>query len=479
LPTKSLQLDGPNLEELLARAMTEAGPCGRVASADRVRRGGIGGFFAREHFEVTIEIEDVVEVLVPSEPAGATAPQSTATASARSWSDLAEGTEDVLELSSGHAPVADAAATSGDNDAGALAAAVVPAVRPLGSEAREPSTQKASFAALLSAIARDTLTAETEVEPDSVVSDAADADPPVTATVSLPLPAVVSEPSSVPRAVGVWINAIASATEEPVVGGDLVALAEAAPRRATALLDTASLVGPGLASLGLPAGLLPDPSVLDCLEGLRSSEDAQTYVQVALTTALQQLPEAPMAPERAGAVMVIAGELDRALEFGGHLADRAGIDLDTIVVASQARHRRGIAARQLIATPEEACDLAARCRRASHPTVVVMHAPVSAAPDRWAARLLTALAPEAVWGVAASTHKAEDLAAWAGGLGGLDALAMEDVSATTSPAQALAAGIPIACLDGQRATPALWAALIASRLLIGAAGAHAAAAQEV
>ena len=58
MPTKSLQLDGPDLEELLARAMNEAGPGGRVASADRVRRGGIAGFFAREHFEVVVEFDD-------------------------------------------------------------------------------------------------------------------------------------------------------------------------------------------------------------------------------------------------------------------------------------------------------------------------------------------------------------------------------------------------------------------------------------
>jgi hypothetical protein len=78
-----------------------------------------------------------------------------------------------------------------------------------------------------------------------------------------------------------------------------------------------------------------------------------------------------------------------------------------------------------------------------------------------------------VWGVAGATHKAEDVAAWADGLGGIDALAVEDSASTISPAQVLATGIPVASLDGQRATPVLWAALIAARLMVATLGAHA------
>jgi hypothetical protein len=233
--------------------------------------------------------------------------------------------------------------------------------------------------------------------------------------------------------------------------------------------DAGSLVQPGLAALGLPTGLLPESTVLSCLEALSTSDDAQTYVEVALTSALQQLPDAPLPPQRPGSLLVIAGELDRALECAATLADREGIDLDTVVVASQARHRRGVASRQLVAAPDEAAGLAERSRRLPHPLIVALHAPVSAEPDRWATRMLAALAPTAVWGVASATHKSEDLAAWADGLGGFDALALEDLSATTSPADVLAAGIPVASLDGRHATPALWAALIAARLLLARA----------
>jgi hypothetical protein len=478
LPTKSLQLDGPDLEELLARAMTQAGPGGRVASADRVRRGGVAGFFAREHFEVVIEFDDVVSTASASpDPAVAGGPA----AAPRSWTDLIDVTEDVLELSG--APTApDGGLGATPTDAAPAPAAPVPPA--LGSEARMPSTQKASFAAMLSAIARETVTGdgvaantvnttnENAADEADMVVAAQPSDPAAPASGAAPSAgvAVAATPpwpiTAGGTLTGAWIDAIAAAAPQPgsapVLAADLFA-------DTPAQADVASLVQPGLAALGLPDGLLPEHTVLACLEELSTSEDAQTYVEVALTSALQQLPEAPLPPQRPGSLLVIVGDLDRALECAGALADREGIDLDTVVVASQARHRRGVSARHLVASPEVAADLAERSRRLPHPLIVAMHAPVSAEPDRWATRMLAALAPTAVWGVAPATHKSEDLAAWADGLGGLDALALEDLSATTSPADVLAAGIPVASLDGRHATPALWAALIAARLLLARA----------
>jgi hypothetical protein len=451
--------------------MTEAGPTGRVASADRVRRGGVAGFFAREHFEVIIEFDDVGSQTGAATSAAAGTPvDDTAAASwaaggaaPRSWSDLADGTEDVLEI--GSATEKEAAGEDLPLDPPRPALAVTPVPAPLGSEARQPSTQKASFAAMLSAIARDTLaepaapeTAATSGAPDVDEADPAPAVAPVTGRT---LSALVSGQSQ--RA---WLAAAGDqGAEQPLTASDLLARAEVVRPDDADEAEPVGEVSDGLAALGLPGHLLPEASVLRCLEGLRTTEDAHTYVQIALTSALQALPPAPTAPERPGSVMVVVGELDRALECAAQIADRVGVDLEAVVVASQARHRRGIASRHLVATPDEAVELVARSRRGTGPTIIAMHAPVSADPDRWATRMLVALAPTAVWGVAPATVKAQDLGAWADGLGGLDALAMDDMAATSSPAQALAAGVPVACLDGQRATPALWAALIAARLL--------------
>jgi len=52
-----LLLEGPAIEPLLARVHAEHGPRARIVKAERVRAGGFGGFFARERFEVTVEVD--------------------------------------------------------------------------------------------------------------------------------------------------------------------------------------------------------------------------------------------------------------------------------------------------------------------------------------------------------------------------------------------------------------------------------------
>ncbi|MGY6499356.1 MAG: hypothetical protein ACXIVQ_00455 [Acidimicrobiales bacterium] len=47
--------DGPHLDELLDRVRRELGPDATILEATKRRRGGIGGFFAKEWYEVTVE----------------------------------------------------------------------------------------------------------------------------------------------------------------------------------------------------------------------------------------------------------------------------------------------------------------------------------------------------------------------------------------------------------------------------------------
>lgn len=44
---------------LQERVLIEHGPTARIVAAERVRVGGIGGFFARQHYEVTVEVDEV------------------------------------------------------------------------------------------------------------------------------------------------------------------------------------------------------------------------------------------------------------------------------------------------------------------------------------------------------------------------------------------------------------------------------------
>lgn len=52
------QLEGASLAEVTARAQAEYGPKAKIIAAEAVTTGGISGFFAQRHYEVTIEVPD-------------------------------------------------------------------------------------------------------------------------------------------------------------------------------------------------------------------------------------------------------------------------------------------------------------------------------------------------------------------------------------------------------------------------------------
>jgi hypothetical protein len=61
-----LRFEGPELEELLDRVRKEVGSDANIVAANRIRKGGIGGFFAREGFEVLVDVSD--ESRLPKAP---------------------------------------------------------------------------------------------------------------------------------------------------------------------------------------------------------------------------------------------------------------------------------------------------------------------------------------------------------------------------------------------------------------------------
>ncbi|TFD87325.1 hypothetical protein E3T61_16075 [Cryobacterium lactosi] len=65
MQTKRLRLEGSTLPELQARVLAEHGDGARIIAAEQVTVGGIRGFFAKRHIEVTVEVPDApVQVLV-------------------------------------------------------------------------------------------------------------------------------------------------------------------------------------------------------------------------------------------------------------------------------------------------------------------------------------------------------------------------------------------------------------------------------
>jgi flagellar biosynthesis GTPase FlhF len=47
--------EGPDIQKVLARIQSELGPSAQIISAEKVRRGGVGGFFSRETYQVVVD----------------------------------------------------------------------------------------------------------------------------------------------------------------------------------------------------------------------------------------------------------------------------------------------------------------------------------------------------------------------------------------------------------------------------------------
>ncbi|GAA2976324.1 hypothetical protein [Actinokineospora diospyrosa] len=62
-----LLLEGPDLEALLDRVRTEHGADARIVSADRLRKGGVAGFFSKQWFEIGVEVPEPGDPSVPRE----------------------------------------------------------------------------------------------------------------------------------------------------------------------------------------------------------------------------------------------------------------------------------------------------------------------------------------------------------------------------------------------------------------------------
>jgi len=60
-----LLLEGTDLHELLAQVRSAHGEAARIVRAERIRTGGVAGFFSKERYEVTVELPEDGEVLAP------------------------------------------------------------------------------------------------------------------------------------------------------------------------------------------------------------------------------------------------------------------------------------------------------------------------------------------------------------------------------------------------------------------------------
>lgn len=474
------RLEGPDLEALLAKVRAEYGERARIVEANRLRKGGIAGFFARETYEVVVDVDD------RREPAGrdrrdargrsrdrAAAAAAAATRAAASTAAARRRAAAPAEVRGG-APVHEARGEADD------AETFVPfTIDELATRIDDPAPDFTT--ALRSAVAEAEHAAGTgsgeddgDRDPSSpapAAAPAAEVDEawPAEAAIADVTPVVAARPK-VARLVAGGLDGVEAAEIRRRAPRPLVP----ARRAAAAVAETAPVPAPAptppvrvehqvpdtgglgridldrLALLGVPVDRLALPARTD------------DPPSVALVRMFERLPAPPAMPRCQGAVVAVVGERRRASE----IAEALGLEGE-VVVASRRRDAD-------VRTVADADERRRAWRRRKRPTVVVVDAPFTVDPDPWVAGVLDALEPVVALGTVDAGRKPEDVNAWSASLGGLDALAVDGLDRTTTPAAVLRAGLPVALIDGEPATPARWAALLTDRLA-GAALAGAAA----
>jgi hypothetical protein len=184
----------------------------------------------------------------------------------------------------------------------------------------------------------------------------------------------------------------------------------------------------------------------------------------AIVRALALLPAPATAPARAGEILVIAGELHDAHEVARIAAKRMRIDAAGILVAGPTLAGTGLHTSRRMSGAAEAEKRAPRLHDADVPHIVVVDAPIGGDNGPWAQDVAAALGANAIWALVDATRKTADVARHLAGLGIVDAIAVHGTGATADPATVLSLGVPVALLDGRRATPQTWAALLCDRL---------------
>ncbi len=495
MPTRVL-LEGPAIEPLLAQVRDEYGSSVRIISADKVRTGGFGGFFAKQHYELSVEVPDPDERdnPPPRRPAAADdGPQTLEQLLAR-----AESKDRIAQ----EGPAASVARMTG-RDAGMGDADAAVGGRGLSGVAGGAPEPGSAFAELMANLDRAEAYNRPSprppaTEPERPESPTVRPFRPAQATGSpvnggpvRPLPPV---PSLAELMGGLGVND--APAFPPTAAANRAAQNPAPPRSAAAayhLAPTSPAPAPAPTSLaeqlgGLGLGPMPTPGApgpghvmhatvrphhYDTVQqnlmkvGMPEAMAAQilggdTYAGV--LGVLANRPSAPGVPDAPGEILVLAGDLEHALPSGRKLCEQAGIDQAHLLLGGPTAAGTGMHSSRILGDPEAAAQRAEKLQSADHAWIVVVNAPVGATDPIYLAEMCDALGATAVWAVVDATRKTADTARHLRALGDVEALVVHNVDMTSDPATVLGLDLPIVSLDGKPATPHSWAAMLCARI---------------
>jgi hypothetical protein len=494
-----LLLDGEDLRTLMLRVRDEMGPDARIVRAERVRTGGIAGFFAKEHYELTVEVPEKPRRRLgrvrPAPPAEASRPEALrgepvgiealmAAAEEAERAPVSTASDSFAQvLASVQAMVgpgpADDAGADGPDGAGRTDRSdrADRADRPDGPDGRDGRGG-----------ADGAERADGEV--DALLRGARPGDGPGWAPESgdgagdggwapaaFPVLPAGAAPEGAPAGV-IGAGAAGGAVAGAGVGvAGVGGLETAAPRRAG---SPGAEPGGGAVRDATPAS---DPAAADAQPAPEPDDPARPRSSVA---ALLELgiptrllagftdPHAPVALSRLvrtfdrprgvrlapGAVVVVAGPAELALRTATQMAHRAGLLPEDVVLAGDIDPVAGHGRR--ITTAVAAARLRERAA-ADAPTVVALGVGATGA----AAELLAAFAPDEAWAALDARLRGVELRRWLRAVGArreFDAVASLNTFEAQAPGTVLNLGVPVGWVDGLPASPVVWAAVLSERL---------------
>ncbi|MCZ2825127.1 MULTISPECIES: hypothetical protein [unclassified Modestobacter] len=268
-----------------------------------------------------------------------------------------------------------------------------------------------------------------------------------------------TRPTALPVAPRPAVPALPAA-DEP--GSRLATVTRLVPAPSSTALAPYPMSGPEelvirLLTLGLPDSLLgPD----------FTSDAAARGVYAALTRTLaERLPAAPPAPTEPGDVLMLVGPGAETFAAARSLASSLRLEPEAVLWAASGALAGLAPEASRITSVETALARRRTSATTGAVTVVAVDAPLRTSGGPWMEHMLSVWSPTAVWAVMDATRKPEDLVPWLDGLPRLDAVVVEDTDSTADPAAVLDhVPVPVAMVDGTRATAHRWASLLCERL---------------
>jgi hypothetical protein len=478
-------LEGSDIRALLQQVRDDHGPEARIVHAERVRAGGIGGFFAKQRYEVTVELDGVSGVELDS------------AALLASFDDA--GTAD--EAPAGPQPLAARAPVPGRNGDRIEPLDAVPTVDParrIASVTRAENagtTQAWTPAALPSQRAGSTEpspapTRAPGVPAGSAVDLVLDALDQADAARSLrPVgpgasAAVAGAPSLVPHAL--------TAPFTPVPAGDTAVAAPAAPAdeptplfdlsawvetRESALAEASAARTPAEPAPGTDARDVPALATTASMAALAALATAASSVQTSTPSVQPTVPDpiatvtplhvvepvavpateadVPTVPRRPGDLLVLLGDAVPAYATARTLCAGMRVPGDDVVVVAHEPVVPGLPEDRRLGDALEARLHGAQLALARTAGIVVVDAPAALMADplgqEWVAQIVAALGATAMWAVVDATRRTEDLEAWLAVLPPVTGLAAHSVAATSRPEAIHPLSVPVAVVDGRPA----------------------------